>query len=689
MMYRNGSFGRVASLALLVALAGCGESSGDPIDSGMPDPDGGSGDAGPPDAGLEMDAPSAAVVFPAHDSLTDEDTLIVRGTASDASTISEVRVDGVLAVSSDGFATWTATIPLSVGVHDLAVSTLDDLGNADAAAASVRVERSDVLLIEPLTVAYAAPDSAFVYDSKLYSIVEITLSTGARSVLSPEPLGAALRGLTYDAANSRLLYATYDEVKAVAVDTGVVTVLSSNAVTSAVDFDSISGAVFTSTVGYVADSGLNVVMAVDLTTGVRTELSGSVGTGTAIASPGTMQLNTAGTLLLLHNDRYSASEVLEIEIATGNRTTYGVISSSITNTFAVDSSDLLVHGRGNGRVDRTDGMVEQTLVTLNRPTGMAYPSDVTLISDTQALMVDERTDGLFQLDLTMGTGTEVSRSSVGNGEPFYFSNPSSTAGDLVYVIDDAESGNVLQLDQIDLTTGLRVEISGDDVGSGPGLTNVSDVKISADGTKVWVMQGAFAALNEIDVATGARVAIASDGTVTGGPMGRPEHIAVDEGADLVYLLDTNTPNRVLELDLGTSAVTVLASDVVGTGVAFSNCDDMVLDGARILLACSTGVVAVDITGGVRTLAAPTPGQVRNLAVAGGGVFFYSRYSDLWRVDGVSAAVEIVSPTDALPTGLLGGMDYDAAGDRLTMFSDWRHSMMTIDAQTGERVIVYR
>lgn len=80
-------------------------------------------------------APSVALTSPTTAASTATATQTVTGTASDAlSGISNVTVNGVSATTSDGFATWTVTVPLGYGTNGLTAVAFDGAGNATTTA---------------------------------------------------------------------------------------------------------------------------------------------------------------------------------------------------------------------------------------------------------------------------------------------------------------------------------------------------------------------------------------------------------------------------------------------------------------------------------------------------------------------------------------------------------------------------
>ncbi|MFO0555623.1 MAG: hypothetical protein U0271_45010 [Polyangiaceae bacterium] len=125
-----------AVAVLLVAcssevIQGGGGSGGSPSGgSSMNGGAGGDGDHEPPRVTLE--APTPGLV-------TNQQSVVVVGKATDASAIESVTVDGYPAISDDGFATFSAEVPVSLGENYIGVSARDVLGNEDPEAASVVV----------------------------------------------------------------------------------------------------------------------------------------------------------------------------------------------------------------------------------------------------------------------------------------------------------------------------------------------------------------------------------------------------------------------------------------------------------------------------------------------------------------------------------------------------------------------
>ena len=87
----------------------------------------------------QADVP-ATVEFPPPVSYTDADTISVRGTAFAAVGVGGLTVDGVAATSTDGFATWSAEIPVRDRTNETATwHPAEDVAAMQPYLPSVRV----------------------------------------------------------------------------------------------------------------------------------------------------------------------------------------------------------------------------------------------------------------------------------------------------------------------------------------------------------------------------------------------------------------------------------------------------------------------------------------------------------------------------------------------------------------------
>ncbi|HEX7030120.1 MAG TPA: hypothetical protein VF254_05950 [Gammaproteobacteria bacterium] len=176
----------------------------------------GGGDSGgeenPPPPPPPNESPSISVIFPPHDGmLTAKETVTLRGTASDTDGhVQGVSVNGVEAESMDGYESWTVTVPLEIGDNALDVRVLDD-GDGEAVR-TVAVKRiKPPFPIYPTAVTVdPGTGRTFVSDSTGEQVAEINPETGEIVAMLAGPgigSGARLRNpheAVLDAANNRL-----------------------------------------------------------------------------------------------------------------------------------------------------------------------------------------------------------------------------------------------------------------------------------------------------------------------------------------------------------------------------------------------------------------------------------------------------------------------------------------------------
>ncbi|VUD41549.1 hypothetical protein TDB9533_00512 [Thalassocella blandensis] len=161
--------------------------------------------------------PTAAIVFPTKVSLTDGQTLTVRGTAEDLSGIEsvmvtvmndEIQVSQVVATSFDdeGYARWTAEVTLDVdAVNTVTVSVTDKATNTNSDADSVAVTHSldyfaldfpegseaGMYEVDSDNLILDKANSRLLFSDQIATdnIVAIDMATSVRTVFLPEQSG--------------------------------------------------------------------------------------------------------------------------------------------------------------------------------------------------------------------------------------------------------------------------------------------------------------------------------------------------------------------------------------------------------------------------------------------------------------------------------------------------------------------
>ncbi|MES2824597.1 MAG: hypothetical protein V4732_13415 [Pseudomonadota bacterium] len=172
-------------------------------------------------------APTAQILFPPVVSMTEGNTILVRGTASDTYSIKSVKVNGVTATTTDSFANWQALVPLTdttapvtaTTENTITVVTEDNAGNIATDAAHVAIRQA------PLTSSFPDADNPFTDIFKIVidrqngknrlltttgfsgsTIMSIDLTTGKRSVFKQiiESGVSTITGIQIDPIANRL-----------------------------------------------------------------------------------------------------------------------------------------------------------------------------------------------------------------------------------------------------------------------------------------------------------------------------------------------------------------------------------------------------------------------------------------------------------------------------------------------------
>jgi hypothetical protein len=679
---------------------------------------GGSGGAGAATEGGGGSAivPDGVVIaFPPPISLTDRDTITVRGTASLDAEISSLTVDGVEATSEDGFVHWSAVVPLSLGAQTLAVEVV---GPSLPDAPSVSVDRratlgrdAELLAVDELGGRAFTATGLGGFDNV---IVSIDLSTGEQAVLSSATVGAGpefddqLFTLSWDDAGQRLLAFDTDELWAIDGDTGAREILFSKPAggppwpsdDNEAEVDSAQNRIIAST-----DTSATLI-ALDLTTFSITILSGngsglpSVGAGPEINDAQGMALDLANNRAFVVDD-WAFTGLATIDLSTGDR---AIVSSpslgsgpwaALPDRVAFEGGTVWVSGKVGSDVFAVD------LATGNRSlvmaeqlgTGELVPYVTALEHDGQSLLVTSPLiDALVRIDPATFARTVVSSYSLGAGQSLW--EPFGIAWDAVDERFAAvDFGGVVTIDP---ANGGREVLSSYTLGVGGGLPGLGF------STYVEVTTDAFvgfsgAAFVRVDRATGDRTVlsgVAGAESVGSGPqpVGMRAFTASADGTAL-WLIDLET--TVMRVDVDTGDRVVVSSATVGMGPTLSAPRDLVHDpdNDRLIVSTDTGaIVAIDLATGDRSeISGPNVGE-GPLAV--GEVFLrpeglYLAYNHIWSLVDLDTGDRARVVEGGVGPGLYGA-GYTIAPDGLFYATDPRlGAVLATDPVSGERVIVSR
>ena len=607
-------------------------------------------DATPVSASWSVDAtpPTASITFPLPVSYTQAATLTVRGAASDASGVAEVRVNGVLATSATSFATWTAVVPIAAGNNNLIVSTKDVPGNAAASAASAQVSNRGPTILLAAGIDYDPNGNRIVViDQATRMVYGFAVGTGlGTQIANLRPLdltdSTTLEEVIVDAASNRALVVeeVSDRIVAVNLATGAYEVVSPKAGAEVemgygcgLALDSANNRLFVS-------SPVNkTVFSVNLATGVRTVVSSpTVGSGsTTNYRPGGLVYDTLSNpgvpRLLVVNTDLTQPSVVAITVANGDRVTLS--SSAPTGTgpgFSAPSAmtldtvnhrvlvlDSLAHAVYS--VDLSSG--NRTVVTsasVGSGAALHEYGAITMNPATQRAFINQTGGEVLEIDLATGVRTTLVGTNVGTGPRL--------VGPRAPVIERSGGRpvSVLALDyedrviRVDLHNGNRTLVSSniEGVGTGAGFITpfdmVLDTRAASGGSSALVLTSQT--LHSVDLTNGMRTIITALNT-TLPSVNQPRALVLDAAANRVLFIDNDNQlanaDVLYAIDLATNNRTVVSSGSVGTSGANANFalpTDLVLEPAvnptRALIINAPGsgqrgnILAVNLANGDRS-----------------------------------------------------------------------------------------
>jgi hypothetical protein len=507
---------------LALALAGCGNDSS-----------GGGGDPGPPG---DTTAPIVTASFPPPGVLTDASAVTVRGAAGDPSGVLSIRVNDVEAQSSDGFATWSATVALDPGANVLRIRAEDQEGNVAFPALEWTVTRAEEPLIAPAALASdLARARLLVVDAPLDRVLAVDPATGAVTTVSD----AGTSGIAFDAPGGADVDASRD--RALVVDRGrnqLVTVALASGARGLLE-PAVAGDPFAPLdvavqpfidAAYVSEVEHGIVV-VDLSDGSRAPLGG---TGTSVPGIG-------GVAVDLPRGRVLATRAGPSPALLAFDSTTGAVS--VVSGGAVGSGPALVEPR--------DVAVDPTL--------------------SRALVSDAGADGIFSIDLVTGE-----RSVLASAAPVVqpaLADPGQLVVDAfarLDVVDHALDGVV----QVGLPGGERTLLAGTTVGSGIGLSQPVSSIWRPEG--VLVLDRDLAAVIAIADASRERTLFSGRGAGSGPELAQPTRMLRGSffSGPLAYVADLGLAAIVVLDPAGDR--TELSGPNAGAGPAFLGPRDMAL-----------------------------------------------------------------------------------------------------------------
>jgi hypothetical protein len=392
-------------------------------------------------------APTAKILFPPIVSMTEGNTILVRGTASALYSIKSVKVNGVTATTTDNFANWQAlvslkdtTVPVMATTENtLTVVTESNAGNIAMDAAHVAIRQAPLngtsfpdvangfFAIWGLAMDRSDQRNRLLVTHEASNIVSVDLTTGKRSIFAATP--CRFLGIVTNSTNKHVYTSCSDSVNG-----------------RIVDFD--------------------------------------------LANPSLFQIYTNALL------NFAASLVLDID-------------SNIVKLVSINDADGAVILTNQALSDFTvlsdsKKNIPDAVNHIDKSWGIALDK-----ARNRYLISDYSQQAIFSVNATTGVRSVFSNNLIGSGEPFGIVGSQYLAGIAIdelnqrAIVTEALSGKLFA---IDLVTGDRSLISSSSVpNSFNSLDDAYGIVIEDPKGYAFVAERSFSGILAIDLVTGHRV----------------------------------------------------------------------------------------------------------------------------------------------------------------------------------------
>ena len=713
-----------------VLLIGCGGSGGSSSSSDEAD----SSDSNNP---LPVDtiAPTVTIVFPSEHSLTDQQSITVRGTAEDdQSNISSVRVNGIAATTSDNYENWQVLVPLDTGINTLIVEATDSAANTDANAAQIIVDQGPYLWSPNDMALDKANNRLLILEEHALepgstAITAIDLSTKQRSILSnndipnsDNPLGRPT-AITMDIANGRALVIDEFDDSVIAVDlvTGARSVLSSdhipNTLAPYLDFPVGIAIDRINNRALVADD--DRVITVDLSTGSRAILSDATIPNADDPFQGLEDIavdrdNNRALVIDSNGDAIKA-----VNLTTGEREVISNDSIPNNNNPLGNSGSINVD-RLNGRalvldsskdsvfgIDLVDG--ERTILAENTQTNEFLKYPISIVTDPTiqtSYILNDYDYSVISVDLSLGELDSTMTPNIPDTQNVFIrpiSMVNSDSTNQLFVADDTLEAIV----SINKKTGARTVLSDISTPNADNPLSYNMIQIVLDQSNQRLLTLSDNSLISVDIMSGKRTIVSDNTSPTVDlPFNDAVSIALDSSQNRALILDDKSSNeKIFAVDLnsgGRSVVADLSALVNSMGgveldrIVFDSINKQILITLNDLSFTAGYIISVDLVSGDQKVLSDdqTPNTDNPLSDIADIEIDYennrllvveSGDTHIMAVDLISGKREVVSEESVRSYAFTGGIAYESTTNLAYLMI--RHiGLMLIDLSSGERVV---
>ncbi len=565
-------------------------------------------------------------------SMTDAATTTVHGLASSAAGIAEVSAGGVLAATSDGFATFGVQLPLVLGDNAFNVVARDRSGRTKTVA--VPPIRRETPLLAGVSASAIDPTGNFGLSASNNLPNELFLvdtTTGARTRLS-----GALNGggsslpvtfrATFTADGKSILLSTFGNfsdgpIFVVDTSTGDRTALPLTARFAGGLAHDPKRKLVVYTTG--SSKTLRIAKLDGSSDGVFSD--GNDGKSPPMSQPAAVVYDPTEDDYIVVDESATNPSVLLVSTIDGSRKLLSDLADpgagptvASPGPIAIDDAkrELYLFAQNSGAIVRIDLNSGTRTIAL-----AADPNLGPLPALAGALSLEPNSGHLFvpegrrwiEYDLAAQRRTSFADAIVGSGTPLFF-DPFDPDPALFTTPDRSRRRLLLHaanrgIDALDLATGVRAPL----VDGSSSAIEFGDVEVGADLDQLLVIDEALPGIQRLDAKTLAATLVSDDTRGSGPNFGvgtsAPTQLAVDAAGGRCFVMDTSN-RRLLAVDLATGNRGVLAEVGDGKPTFITFLFGIAYDSltARLLAIDNNqpGVVVIDPDTGARTLFANVP-----------------------------------------------------------------------------------
>jgi DNA-binding beta-propeller fold protein YncE len=649
--------------------------------------------------------PEVQVLFPPPTpSYTDADAINLKGCTEDMEGVRSVTVNGVKATSGDGFAHWTAVVPLSPGWNVLRVSVVDGQWHRGSAIEVAELFQGSCPLVDPACAANDAAHGrilAFVpstEDSEAY-LVAIDPSTGGRRKFSGHGAGSGIDladvfDIAVDPERNRAILSDrrLGAILEVDLETGNRRILSGLGHGEGPELDHPNG------IGLEAggrsalaiDSGRRSLFRIALGNGDRRVLSSdTVGEGPAFpAGPMALAIDVPGVRTFVK----TLGAVLAVDLSSGDRRILwrvdrfaGQRYSGAAIHFDAWNSRVIIPGfLALIAIDIATGAENYI------PQGFCSITDIAPGPEPGTVMVtDVWSDALTSVDLDTGYRVVLCTDYANNGPPI--ASPRGLALDLAggrAIVADYGSDSLIA---VDLATGDRYLFSGTSRGEGPSIVCPRGLALDPEAGRLYalgVSEDGMHGLYSIDLTTGDRAAICITEDLVGSGSSHPDALAVDRKSGTAYIGD----------DTVLRSVSIVDGEPGAAWEGFGKLVDLAIEpGGSWLLTVDDDrtITKVSLPGGERTLVAGRVDDLKAItdSIVGLEIDFeanraiLSSNGKLFAVDLSTGDKDLLDGGRGAKFGSLRNLRLDADRRIIYATDSAFDSLDAIDLESGDAVVV--